>query len=756
MHENSSSPLQSAPLDDRWSEDLFRQTFEHAHIGMALVGTDYRFLRVNAAFCRMLGYSEDELRKMSFVEVTHPEDIDSDCDQANGLFEGDIERYEMDKRYVARDGRIFWVHLTGSVVRDNAGKALHALAILEDIDARKRAEERLAQSEERLRLAMEGAQIATFEWDIRAGRILWSQNLISLVGVDPASFSDSYAFFESLVHPEDRERVQAALAAAMESGSYECDFRMIRHDGSVRWTAARGTVQFDPDRRPLRMLGVDIEITERRRMEEALRASEAFNRRLLGQLPGITYIFDVVQRRPIWINRAPRQGLGTGSESAVAAAEFRIEDRLHPEDWPGLLDHLQRLRTAADSDTLEWEYRLCNRDGSWRWMLSRDTPFQRGPDGLVTQILGTAKDITGHKEAEASLRQSYDLFHQIAECLPQMVWVSDAQGLRQYANQRWYDFTGEGRDRNRGENWLSAVHPEDRDRASAARWQSLATGEGFQSEHRLRRHDGEYRWMLAMAVPFHDPEGRIVRWFGTCTDITDQRLAEDSLRRAEKLAAVGRLAAAISHEINNPLASVANLVYLIRSNCSEPEIRRYAAVADEELRRATQIVTHSLRFHKQASRPTPERVSELIESILAVYRGRLRSGGIQVLREYRDTELVSCFADDIRQLFASLIGNALDAVSRGGVIRVRTRVVRHPRTGRSGVRVTVADSGQGMDAQTRRRIFEPFFTTKADQGTGLGLWVATGILEKHQGSVRVRSRRGQGTVFCVFLPCSSR
>ena len=224
---------------------------------------------------------------------------------------------------------------------------------------------------------------------------------------------------------------------------------------------------------------------------------------------------------------------------------------------------------------------------------------------------------------------------------------------------------------------------------------------------------------------------------------------------SEKLAAVGRLASSIAHEINNPLESVTNLLFLAQHATDVDILKEYIRLADAELARVTQIATQTLRFHRQNSGPTPTRIYELVDNVLALYQGRIANAGVEVKRQYRETTLLTCFGDEMRQVFANLISNALDATTNGGAVVIRKRERTDWRTGKRGIRITVADSGHGMSNETRKRIFEAFYTTKENTGTGLGLWVSHGIVEKHGGTIRVKSSQSgkhQGTSFSLFVP----
>jgi signal transduction histidine kinase len=243
---------------------------------------------------------------------------------------------------------------------------------------------------------------------------------------------------------------------------------------------------------------------------------------------------------------------------------------------------------------------------------------------------------------------------------------------------------------------------------------------------------------------------------GTSTEIEFKKRSEQALRQTEKLAVVGRLASSIAHEINNPLASVMNLVYLLSSNPSlDLEAREYVKTAQEELQRISEVATQALRFHKQSTAPAPTAISELLDSVLALYRRRILNRELQVECEYQPSEPLICRSGDIRQAIANIIGNAIEAASHGTRLRIRLGNRRNPNNDQPGLRITISDAGHGMTPATINRIFEPFFTTKGDTGTGLGLWIAKDLIALHGGTISVKSSTipgRSGTTFSIFLP----
>ncbi|MGA2571159.1 MAG: ATP-binding protein [Terracidiphilus sp.] len=269
-----------------------------------------------------------------------------------------------------------------------------------------------------------------------------------------------------------------------------------------------------------------------------------------------------------------------------------------------------------------------------------------------------------------------------------------------------------------------------------------------------------WTWLIS-AYPVRTTPNQ-VRWVGIIAlDASARKRSEEALRRSEKLAVTGRLAASIAHEINNPLEAITNLLFLLRNTGELPEAaRQYVTMAELEVRRIAEITQQTLRFYRQPSQPARATLAELIDSVLSLYQSRINTLDLRVERDYDPALTLFCFAGEIRQVFANLVGNAIDASSNGGRIVVRARRSHcWSHAEQSGIRFAIADGGAGMDPEIREHIFEAFFTTKELTGTGLGLWVSHEIILKHHGSVRVRSctaaasgGKGSGTVFELFLP----
>ncbi len=383
------------------------------------------------------------------------------------------------------------------------------------------------------------------------------------------------------------------------------------------------------------------------------------------------------------------------------------------------------------------------------------------------------------RATERALRSSEERFHRLVEATPLALLISDMDGRISYSNRGAERLLGFSRaELAGGQVRLERIFPGGALESSDG---ATAQAEGVEPSRRIaldlqREVDGHHRetWeticqsaggtMLAILLgaamlnPEAPTEDQQLAVF--MVDLSEQKRGEEVLRRTEKLAAAGRLAASIAHEINNPLEAITNCMFLIESGELDDASRHYLQMAQRELDRVTHITTQTLRFYRQSTRPTSTDIGDLLDSVLTLYEARLRDHGIQVVRDYTSVPPILALDGEIRQVLANLVGNAVDAMMghagpRTLVLRARPR--RFWSSGAPGIALLIADRGSGMDQATLARIFEPFFSTKGITGTGLGLWVSREIISKHSGLIQVRTRKEapSGTVFRIVLPLAS-
>ncbi len=306
-------------------------------------------------------------------------------------------------------------------------------------------------------------------------------------------------------------------------------------------------------------------------------------------------------------------------------------------------------------------------------------------------------------------------------------------------------------------SFLSLIHPDDMEAVHARVTAAVAARHlRHRDEFRIVRPDGSIRWMVANGRIFYDEQGNAVRMIGINMDVTDRKYAEEALRQTEKLAATGRLAATIAHELNNPLASVTNLLYILGNHAGLAEdAKSYVTMAQQELARVSYIVRQTLSFHRQSEFPVAFSLTELLDTLLPLLEARSRGRSLRIERRFEGEHVTVGFPAELRQVFSNLLVNAVEASRNNGLIVVHVYPSRRWNKAEQGTRVVIADNGSGIASEHRRHILEPFFTTKGEKGSGLGLWVTAGIVEKHGGSLRMASSTTPGragTTFCVFLP----
>lgn len=308
----------------------------------------------------------------------------------------------------------------------------------------------------------------------------------------------------------------------------------------------------------------------------------------------------------------------------------------------------------------------------------------------------------------------------------------------------------------RYEDFLDHLDPSERTTVHAAVQNSFdPNGSGeYDIEYTIIRRDGEKRWAAAKGRAFFaEIEGarQAVRFVGTILDRSEQKLAQAALLQAERMAGTGRLAASIAHEINNPIESVTNLLYLLRTEKDVTQRETYLSLAESELARVTQIATNTLRFYRDPVGEIDVDLKTLILSVLSIFQGKITQNGVQVGLELDDLTR-RALQGELRQILVNLISNALDAMPKGGRLRVRTSRRRGAGGRQSGISILISDTGHGMSSEVVARVFRPFFTTKGSAGTGLGLWLSSEIAHKHGFHLKARSSVGRGTTFQVFMP----
>src|SRR2546423_3362477 len=360
------------------------------------------------------------------------------------------------------------------------------------------------------------------------------------------------------------------------------------------------------------------------------------------------------------------------------------------------------------------------------------------------------------RRAQEALERSKETIQLAQRCVGIGIWEWDLQsGALVWSDEicRLHGIEPQRFD-GRYESWMESIHPEDRWQVHRSITQAMAKHGEYEVQYRVVFADKSLRWLEARGQTIMIGNAP-VRMLGVALDVSSRKMVEEALRHSEKLAATGQLAASIAHEINNPLAAVTNVLYLLRIHPElSARLREYVKAGEEELARVVHITRQTLAFYREVSAPVMVSVPALLDEVLNVYTHKIEEKKVRLQKHFGSVEELWAFPGEVRQVFSNLLLNALEAVGESGTVVVRVRRCTGPHQQR-GVRITVADNGPGIAGEHLPRIFEAFFTTKDSKGTGLGLWVSHGIVHKQGGTIRVRSRihpQRHGTCFTVFFP----
>ena len=520
----------------RESEERFREVFEHAPVGICIAGPDAKFVQVNAAYCKMLGYTEEELLGTCWTQILHPDDLASSQQKMKQLIEEPNGWVAQDHRNIHRSGKVVWVRAQVSLVQKEDGSPSYFLIHVEDITERRNAAEAVHESEERFRIMADGCPMPMWVTNDRNGIQFINRAFREFCGtVFEEVEGDKW---QSLIHPDDApEYIGESFRMQQNHTPFRAESRIRRADGEWRWLAAFGEPRFSPSGEFLGHVGLSVDITERKQAEQERQFQLSFIRAIYeGSLDGILVVSpsDVVLSHnkrflDIWKIALPDipgsqhdNVVGSQDQPVLSAVLQRIKD---PESFLKRVQELYDDPDAKDFSEIELND---NRT------LERYSTSLRSEGG---QYLGRAwffRDITERKRVQEALTESEHRFRIMADSCPIGIWVTGTLGETRFINRTYREFCGITAEQVDGDEWKSRLHKEDAPGFVAALESAVKDPKPFKAEERSRRADGEWRWVESYAVPRFSPKGEFLGFVGTSKDITDRKLAAQALESSEE------------------------------------------------------------------------------------------------------------------------------------------------------------------------------------------------------------------------------
>lgn len=635
----------------------------------------------------------------------------------------------------------FYLDFEYSPLKEKDGTISGIMITVYDVTQKVEARQSLEDAEARMRLAAEGTGLATWDLDLKTKKIIYSPRLAIIFGYDESKIL-THAEMREHIHPDDRQTiVEKAFDKALETGVYDYYARLVHPDNTIRWIHTQGKVIFDKDKKPLRMLGTMMDITEQKSADEKL-----------ASLAAIVQSTDdaIISKRLDGIitswNGAAERIFGYTATEMIGRSILTLipEDKVHEE-----VEIIRRLKKGERIKTLETQRLTKNK-------VLLDISLTISPIRDNTgNIIGASKicrDITQQKKTERLITENEEKFRLLANSMPQHIWTGDTEGSLNYFNKSVYDYSGLNTEELMNGGWVNIIHPDDREENIKNWLESVSTGNPFLFEHRFRRHDGEYRWQLSRAIPQKDADGNIRMWVGTSTDIDELKKHEQQKDDFIKMA---------SHELKTPVTSIKGYVQLLLKmyNDNSNELLTSSLITiDKQVSKLTKLITDLLDVTKIETGTLG--LNKEVFNINELTRSMIKdmhqiSASHQIILNEKNSQYILADKDRISQVLTNFFTNAIKYSPRADKVIVEISSLGND------VIVAVQDFGIGIASKDFQKIFERFYRVagkdeKTFPGFGIGLFIVKEIIEGHNGKTWVESNKDQGSTFYFSLPIHSR
>jgi PAS domain S-box-containing protein len=605
----------------------------------------------------------------------------------------------------------------------------------------------------RLEDHLANSPVVVTEWDQDFRLLYWSVGAERVFGWRAADIIGKNPYEIGFIYPEDIPHVKGLIqrmTSAHERRSVSSN-RNYDKFGNVHYCDWYNSSLVDEHGQVRSILCVALDVTDRHLTEQALRSSgERLHLAQVAAKAGV-WDWDLTTGELLWTPEY-YELFGLHPHEVAPSLENFLAT-VHADDRAGVSRAFHDA--ISNQSDVDIEFRILRPSGEVRWFNSKGRIY-RGAEQEPARIVGITLDVTDHMQLVTEVRAREERLRLSQRAARMGSWKWDiAAGKIEVDEDFWALFGIEGETlRPDFRAWVQRIHPDDRTQFETDLRQAVETTRELNAEFRSIWPDGNIHYLRSLGRCAYNGAGKPLYMIGINMDVTERRRSEEQLRLHDRLAASGRMAASLAHEINNPLAAVTNVLYLLSRQDLNEQARGYVELANAELERVAGITRNILGLYRDTPSPVRVRLSELMANVVLLYTPMIRSQQITLSTDFNPDDAVMGYPGELRQLFSSLMSNAVEAMEKHGKLKVRVHPSVSGATGEKGVRVLIADRGPGIRQEIREKIFEPFFTTKGERGTGLGLWISSEIVRKHGGVLRVRTatQGNTGTVFNVFLP----
>jgi PAS domain S-box-containing protein len=672
------------------------------------------------------------------IEAFHPEDKPvRDKAVAEAPEKGSL-RYEV--RIYWPDKSIHWVKVFGKIVYDDKQRPLRMYGTVVDTTEEKTILKTLEENEQRLNLAMDAVELATWELNLVTGEAVYSERYLEILGFEPDARPAHKEILEK-IHPDDLPGRNEAISNALRRGVLDFEMRILPGKENVRWIRARGKVFYDEKNIPQRMLGTALDITEEKIAYSVLQESEERFKTIANTAPVMIWMSGQDKFSDFfnisWLTF-------TGRTIMEESGEGWLEG-VHPEDVQKCIELYQESHKKQKAFCVE--YRLRRHDGKYRWISDNAVP-RVTPEGEFIGFISACRDIDDEKRFNEKLRESELLFKTITNVSPVGLWMTDENGKNNFVNDTWIDWTGVDSDTKTGGDWSDAVIVADKEYVHKRFQHSIEGKENFSAEFRIKRRDGEVRWVLSEGGPYYDIDGRFAGYAGSVADITERK--QDEIRKNEFLAVA-------SHELKTPLTSVKAYAQLLAKMYDKPGdvfLKNALIKMENQVNKMTKLVGDFLNLSKIESDKLQLSqeifvMNELVDEIAADMQ--LVSLNHSIVVEKAAPIKVRADREKISQVITNFLTNAVKYSP------LDKNIILSLASDNGSVKVSVSDNGIGIKPEEHDKIFERFYRSRFNNnisysGFGIGLYISAEIIRRHDGKIGVLSNEGKGSTFYFALP----